>query len=83
MNGSILLNFMSCLIFLIRIAYLFRLMLKNKADRATRALLREISRDNVDLFSSLDSTRSRTGSADSTVVGNNSKHYLFSCFSYT
>ena len=45
-------------------------MLKNKADRATRALLREISRDNVDLFSSFDSTRSRTGSADSTVIGN-------------
>jgi len=32
-------------------------MLKNKADRATRALLREISRDNVELFSALDSAK--------------------------
>ena len=40
-------------------------MLRNKADRATRALLREISRDNVDLFTSLEPTRSRTSSADS------------------
>ena len=39
---------------------LFRLMLKNKADRATRALLREISRDNVELFSSLDSGKEPT-----------------------
>lgn len=49
-----------------------RLMLRNKADRATRALLREISRDNVDLFSSFESTKSvptRTSSADSSVTG--------------
>ena len=50
-------------------ALLHRQMLKNKADRATRALLREISRDNVELFSSFDSSRSRTGSADSALPG--------------
>ncbi|KAI9552769.1 hypothetical protein GHT06_020649 [Daphnia sinensis] len=47
------------------------LMLRNKADRATRALLREISRDNVDLFSSFESTRSvptRASSVDSSVL---------------
>jgi hypothetical protein len=47
-------------------------MLRNKADRATRALLREISRDNVDLFSSFESTRSvptRASSVDSSVLG--------------
>lgn len=55
-------------------------MLKNKADRATRALLREISRDNVDLFSSFDSTRSRTGSADSTIIGNVSSIPYFHMF---
>lgn len=47
-------------------------MLRNKADRATRALLREISRDNVDLFSSFDSLRSvptRSASADSSAIG--------------
>jgi hypothetical protein len=51
---------------------LIRLMLRNKADRATRALLREISRDNVDLFSSFESTKSvptRTSSIDSSVLG--------------
>lgn len=51
-----------------------RLMLRNKADRATRALLREISRDNVDLFSSFESTRSvptRASSVDSSVLGKN------------
>ena len=49
-----------------------RLMLRNKADRATRALLREISRDNVDLFSSFESTRSvptRASSVDSSALG--------------
>ena len=47
-------------------------MLRNKADRATRALLREISRDNVDLFSSFESTRSvptRASSVDSSALG--------------
>lgn len=50
----------------------YRLMLRNKADRATRALLREISRDNVDLFSSFDSTRSaptRSGSSEPSAIG--------------
>ena len=55
-------------------------MLKNKADRATRALLREISRDNVDLFSSFDPSRSRTGSADSIVPG---KYHYYSHRSIT
>ena len=66
--------------FLILIYHHFRLMLRNKADRATRALLREISRDNVDLFSSFDSTRSRTGSADSTVIGKDSNIISFPVF---
>lgn len=67
-------------------------MLRNKADRATRALLREISRDNVDLFSSFESTKSvptRASSADSTVVGvsdysqifkDGSEFQLFACY---
>ena len=56
-------------------------MLRNKADRATRALLREISRDNVDLFSSFDSSRSvptRSASADSSAIGT-SKALAFAC----
>ena len=57
-------------------------MLRNKADRATRALLREISRDNVDLFSSFESTKSfptRTASEESAVTGiDRNLHDIFS-----
>ena len=50
------------------IVFFHRLMLRNKADRATRALLCEISRDNVDFFISFELTRNipiRASSVDS------------------
>lgn len=61
------------------------LMLRNKADRATRALLREISRDNVDLFSSFESTKSlptRTSSEESAVIGKRISHFLNFSFNF-
>lgn len=52
-------------------------MLRNKADRATRALLREISRDNVDLFTSFDSTPNRSCSGDSSAISLGSLSFYY------
>lgn len=51
------------------------MMLRNKADRATRALLREISRDNVDLFTSFDSTRNRNSDSSAISPGTGVTRY--------